>query len=363
MIPRRTARAVLMALLLVPFTDTSTHAAPVDEPKSKARPNFVLCMADDQGWGEVGYRPGGAPVETPALDEMAANGLRLDRFHAAAPVCSPTRGSVMTGRHPNRFGDFKWGYTLRPQEVTVAEVLRKAGYATGHFGKWHLGSMRADSPTSPGNSGFETWLSSPNFYDNSPLLSRNGTVVPTEGESSMVIVDAALDFIRDAKQDDRPFLAVVWFGSPHLPHQADPSTREPYAELPPAVQNYYGEITGIDRAMGRLRTQLRAQGLADETLVWYTSDNGPKPPKGDGRIGIHRWPARAQGDALGRGHPRPLHDRVAGGDPRGAGFQRPLQYGGHLPDPARSGRCLVPRRPASADRRHQPATADRGHDD
>ena len=126
---------------------------------------------------------------------MAASGLRFDRFYASAPVCSPTRGSVMTGRHPNRFGCFSWGHTLRPQEITVAEALKKAGYRTGHFGKWHLGSVRTGSPVNPGNSGFDEWISAPNFFDNSPILSNQGRALQIQGESSMVVVDSAVDFI------------------------------------------------------------------------------------------------------------------------------------------------------------------------
>ena len=138
------------------------------------KPNIVLCMADDQGWGDMAYN--GHPVlETPHFDAMAKAGLRFDRFYAGAPVCTPTRGSVMTGRHPNRFGCFKWGHTLRPQEITVAEALKQAGYATGHFGKWHLGSVQPGSPVNPGASGFDDWLSAPNYYDNDPFMSREGT--------------------------------------------------------------------------------------------------------------------------------------------------------------------------------------------
>jgi len=250
-----------------------TSAAP--DPPSK--PNIVLCMAEDQGYGDIGYLSDGA-VRTPNLDRMAAEGLRLDRFYAAAPVCSPTRGSVMTGRHPNRFGCFKWGYTLKPQEITVAEVLRTIGYETGHFGKWHLGSTRGVGPNNPDSAGFGTWLSAPPFYDNNPLLSREGRVARFEGESSMIAVDAALDFIRAASERDRPFLAVIWFGSPHNPHRATEQDRAPYSDLPEPVQHYFGEITGIDRAMGRLRAELRTLGVADNTLVWYTSDNGPRGP-------------------------------------------------------------------------------------
>ena len=122
------------------------------------RPNVVLCMADDQGLGDMGYT-GHPRIQTPTFDAMSREGLRFDRFYAAAPVCSPTRGSVMTGRHPNRFGCFSWGRTLRPQEITIAEALQQAGYRTGHFGKWHLGSVVARSPVSPGHSGFDAWLS------------------------------------------------------------------------------------------------------------------------------------------------------------------------------------------------------------
>lgn len=242
------------------------------------KPNFILCMADDQGWGDVGYN--GHPVlKTPTLDEMAATGLRFDRFYAAAPVCSPTRGSVLTGRHPNRFGCFSWGYTLRPQEITIAEALQKAGYITGHFGKWHLGSVRADSPVSPGNSGFLEWFSSPNFYENNPLMSHNGRVVHTDGESSQVTVEVALNFIRRARDTNSPFLAVIWFGSPHSPHQGAEENLALYEDQPERKRHYYAEITGIDRAMAYLRAELRQLGLADNTFVWYTSDNGPQAPE------------------------------------------------------------------------------------
>ncbi len=243
---------------------------------SSGRPNIVLCMADDQGFGDMAYN--GHPVlKTPNFDAMAASGLRFDRFYAAAPVCSPTRGSVMTGRHPNRFGCFKWGYTLRPQEITLAEALKKAGYATGHFGKWHLGSVRKGSPVNPGASGFDEWFSAPNFFDNDPILSREGAAVETRGESSQVTVNAALDFIRRHTETMQPFLAVVWFGSPHVPHQAIEEDRAVYADQEEKRQHFYGEITGMDRAFGELRKALRALGIHENTILWYCSDNGGLP--------------------------------------------------------------------------------------
>jgi arylsulfatase A-like enzyme len=236
-------------------------------------------MADDQGWGDVAYN-GHPLIKTPNFDAMAADALRFDRFYAASPVCSPTRASVMTGRHPNRFGCFKWGHTLRPQEITVAEALKTVGYVTGHFGKWHIGSVRKGSPVNPGASGFDEWLSSPNFFDNNPILSRRGVAVQTQGESSMVTVDAAIEFMRKHAKTQRPFLAVVWFGSPHGPHQAFEQDRALYAKLPKYLQHFFGEITAMDRAFGKLRKELRSLGIHENTILWYCSDNGGLPRMG-----------------------------------------------------------------------------------
>ena len=153
-----TMKTILLGISAVwLLTPSSSHADTKGAASAPTRPNVVLCMTDDQGWGDTGYN--GHPVlKTPALDEMAATGLRFNRFYAAAPVCSPTRGSVMTGRHPNRFGCFAFNFSLRPEEVTLAEALRAAGYATGHFGKWHLGPVKASSPVSPNQSGFDESL-------------------------------------------------------------------------------------------------------------------------------------------------------------------------------------------------------------
>lgn len=250
-------------------------------------PNIVLVMADDQGWGDMAYN-GHPRLKTPNFDALARTGVRFDQFHAAAPVCSPTRGSVMTGRNPNRFGCFSWGHALRPQEITIAEALKTAGYATGHFGKWHLGSVQKGSPVSPGASGFEEWVSSPNFFDLDPVLSVEGRAVPFQGDSSAVTVEAALKFVRRCAEKKQRFLAVVWFGSPHDPHQALEADKALYADLPEKLQNFYGEITAMDRAFGKLRHELRDLDLSENTLLWYCSDNGALPKIGSsgGRRGF-----------------------------------------------------------------------------
>jgi arylsulfatase A-like enzyme len=271
-----------------------------------SKPNFVLCMADDQGWGDMAYN-GHPAVRTPVFDEMARTGWRFDRFYAGAPVCSPTRASVMTGRTPNRMGAFSWGYNLRPQEITVAEALKTVGYTTGHFGKWHLGSVRADSPVNPGNSGFDEWLSAPNFFEVDPWLSDKGKAAKFTGESSEVVVKRALEFIRKARQGDKPFLAIVWFGSPHAPHVGTERDLALYKDQPPKQQHFLAEITAMDRAMGQLRAGLREQGVADNTLLWYNSDNGAIAEGSTGGLrakkgsiyegglrvpGLMEWPAR-----------------------------------------------------------------------
>ena len=263
--------ATLSAISLL-ATEKSVTDTDGDDVQDE-RPHIILVMSDDQGWGDVGYN--GHPIlKTPNLDAAAATGLRFDRFYAAAPSCSPTRASVLTGRHPNRMGVFSWGHAIRPQEVTLAEVLKREGYVTGHFGKWHLGSVKADSPVNPGNSGFDRWVSTPNFYDNNPIMSDQGREVKIEGESSAIAVDAALEWMETVVQGDAPIFAVIWFGSPHLPYHSDSVNEALYSDQRKKMREYLGELTGIDKAYGRLRDSLSEFGIRENTLLWYTSDNG-----------------------------------------------------------------------------------------
>ena len=240
------------------------------------RPNIVLVLADDQGWGETGYN-GHPYLKTPVLDDMAAKGLRFDRFYAAAPNCSPTRTSILTGRHPNRSGVFAPNHSTRPEEITIAQILRDAGYRTGHFGKWHVGAVKSASPTNPARMGYEEYLAHDNFFELDPPLSRNGGEPEIiQGESSEICVDAAISFLESIRSDGSdPFFVTLWFGSPHSPFRALPGDAEIYRDVPGIdLANRFAEITAMDRALGRFRVWLSDQGLSEDTLLWYTSDNG-----------------------------------------------------------------------------------------
>jgi arylsulfatase A-like enzyme len=306
---------------------TSDTFAATEQP-----PNIILLMGDDHGWDETGYN-GHPHLKTPVLDEMAATGLRLDRFYAAAPVCSPTRASVMTGRHPNRCGTFTPGWSTRPEEIGIARLLSDAGYTCGHFGKWHLGPVKAESPTNPGALGFDEWLSHDNFFEMDPHFSRNGGPPQQyKGESSEILIDETNRFIDRAKQQGKPFFAVVWFGSPHEPYSGLEKDLALYDNLPASYKDQtvrltsmetgrpterpldevlrerYAEITAMDRAIGQLRSHLGQEDLRENTLLWYCGDNGSpregsvtSPLRGrkgqmyEGGVrvpGVIEWPAR-----------------------------------------------------------------------
>lgn len=247
------------------------------------RPHIIFVMADDMGWGQTGYR-GHPLLKTPQLDRMAANGLRFERFYAGCPVCSPTRASVLTGRSPDRSGVLTHGYALRQQEKTIAQALKKAGYVTGHFGKWHLNGYKgpgvpilADDPYSPSAFGFDEWTSVTNFFDQNPLMSRKGEIVELQGDSSEVAVAEALRFVDRHRKGGQPMFAVIWFGTPHSPFRALDQDKSAFSSLDEASANHYGELVAMDRAVGTLRRRLSASGLADNTLLVFCSDNGGLP--------------------------------------------------------------------------------------
>lgn len=295
------------------------------------RPNIVIVVSDDQGWGDTGYN-GHPVVRTPHLDALAREGVRLDRFYAAAPVCSPTRGSILTGRHPSRYG-INWANEgrLPAEEVTLAKALREAGYRTGHFGKWHLGQLSrtlrqgrrsAVDParySPPWDHGFDTCFSTeasvPTFnpYHYTDFSARVESIIQQdpetvgrehrwpenfwmgpglfldevpEGDASRLLMDRALAFMREA--GTQPFFACIWFHAPHTPVAAGRESREPYAAFSADEQHWYGTLSAMDAQVGRLREELRRLGLADDTLILFCSDNGPSYTHGLGRAGPFR---------------------------------------------------------------------------
>ena len=283
----------LLVLALACFT------TPIGAAESPSRPNLILIVSDDQGWGDLGCH-GNPVLDTPHLDDMSRRGISLSRFYVS-PVCSPTRAALMTGRYNQRtrVNDTYLGRSmLEPAEVTVAELLRDGGYATGIFGKWHLGDCY---PMRPQDQGFESTvvmrggglaqpsdpLENERRYTN-PILWRNGEQFQAEGYITKVIFDEALAFIGQAASDDRPFFAYIATNAPHGPfHDVPMDLYEKYRQrdLSPVllgnrqtadtVARVYAMVEDIDRQVGRLVEGLEARGLDRNTLVIFMCDNGP----------------------------------------------------------------------------------------
>lgn len=327
---------VVQLIILACFFGCSTqhHSAP----------NVILLMADDLGWGDTGYN-GNTVIMTPSLDRMSEEGIKFNRFYSAAPVCSPTRASCLTGRHPYRTGVF-FANTgiLRPEELTLAEVLKEEGYITGHFGKWHLGTFTtteadanrggSDNPghfNPPSEHGFDTYFSTEskvptwdpmlrpttfegpeslhfgwNHLEEGEPAQPYGTAYWTpegratenlQGDDSRVIMDRAIPFIEKAADAGEPFFAVIWFHAPHLPCVAGPEYAEMYKEETFKMQQFAGCVTAMDAQIGRLREKLEELCVAENTMIWFCSDNGPE--------GNNAAPGQTGGF---RGRKRSLHE-------------------------------------------------------
>jgi len=253
------------------------------------KPNIVHIYCDDLGYGDLGCF-GNPVIRTPELDKLAAEGMRLTDFYCPSPVCSPSRAGVMTGQTPNRTGVYDWipensGVHLTGNEITVPQLLRSGGYTTCHSGKWHLISKWDGSEPTPGDHGFDYWFSTQNnahpTHHNPDNFIRNGKPVgPLEGYSSTIIVDEAIRFIKQVYRQQQPFALFVWFHSPHEPI----ATAEKFMDWYPDVEEptrieYFGNVSQMDYEVGRLMRVLNDLNLRDETLVMFSSDNGPETLK------------------------------------------------------------------------------------
>ena len=256
---------------------------------------------------------------------MARSGIKFNRFYSAAPVCSPTRGSCLTGRHPYRYG-MKWAgrYALPDEEITIAEYLNAIGYATGHFGKWHVGGLsetinQSEFPggptpySPPWKNGFDECFSTesmmptynPYYHIGGDYGTEDYKFVQSEvvdfgqqhggfewkdrywigedqmvnenlaGDDSQIIMDKSLDFIHRKVREDKRFFAMIWFHTPHTPVVAGNEHRANYDSFSMEEQHWYGSITAMDEQVGRLRNGLKEMKISENTLLWFCSDNGP----------------------------------------------------------------------------------------
>jgi arylsulfatase B len=292
----RNSHAFLALLCLVSFGSSCAKNSPALE-----RPNIVIIVADDMGWGDVGFH--GSPISTPGIDRLALEGMVLDRFYVF-PVCSPTRAGLMTGRYPIRFGLMKAAipphrnFSMDEEEVIIPQVLAKAGYKhRGIFGKWHLGHTHIKyTPTRRGFTEFVGHYNGAIDYfsherDGELDWHRNEESNYDEGYATDLIADAASRFIRK-HANDGPFFCYVPFNAPHSPFQAKDEDIDRYRSLPELPANtsnnqfrptYAAMVDCMDQGISRILQALDEAGIADNTLVWFFSDNGGTSYAGDNR--------------------------------------------------------------------------------
>ena len=291
---------------------------PATDDSSPSAPNIIMIMTDDQGWAQVGFH-GNPFIRTPTLDRMAAESTEFTQFYVE-PKCAPTRAALLTGRHGyrSRVVDTYLGRTLlEPEAVTLAELLAENGYATGIFGKWHLGD---NFPLRPMDQGFQETLvhrggglgqpAGPpgnTYWD--PVLEHNGESKKYEGYCTKIFTDALIDFIR--VNSDQPFFGYLATNVPHGPFDVDEEWIAPYREmgLPERTARVYGMIEEFDQNLDRLLGELDTLGLAERTIVVFLTDNGPtqqtftaglKERKGSAYDGgtrvpfLFRWPEQVE---------------------------------------------------------------------
>ena len=306
-----------------------------------AAPNIVVLIADDMGWGDVGYHD--SDIGTPEIDRLAAEGIELDRFYVQS-VCSPTRATLMTGRSPLSHGvssPFNPWYAngLAFDEKLMPEYLREGGYQTHAVGKWHLG------PNEPGyhplNRGFDTYYGNLHGYMDYETHAvfgridwqRDGATVIEEGYSTHLLADEAVRHIKE-RDPDRPVFLYVAFSAPHSPLQAPAATIAEYADIEDENRRIYAAmVTEMDRAIARITTALDEEQMMDDTLLMFFTDNGGRAKSRREKCAA----ARQQGFALGGWNPCSRIVLWIGGA-RGRSCIRPTDYGHGSPADVSRGR-------------------------
>ncbi len=286
------------------------------------RPNIVVVLADDMGWGDSAPY-GNKIIQTPNLSRLAAEGVRFTQSYAAAGVCSPSRSAILTGRTPYRNGVWQHlsGNTethLRTSEITYPKLLKGIGYETCHVGKWHLNSVpqfNVPEYPQPGDHGYDYWMATQNnavpSHQNPDNFVRNGTPVgELTGYSSHLVAAEAVHWLKNIHDPAKPFALSIWFHEPHKPIATDPKYSDLYGNDPNRI--YQGNVTQMDAGLGRVMQALDELGLTENTWIIFMSDNGPegqsetnggstgglrgrKRSDHEGGIrvpGIARWPGR-----------------------------------------------------------------------
>ena len=281
-------RRTLLHLLIVAFLSALALGLKPDLTSNNApncQPNVLLIMTDDQGWGDLSLH-GNLDLQTPNLDQLARSGAQFERFYVS-PVCAPTRASLLTGRYHLRTGTITvtggWE-AMRPDETTIAELFRANGYRTGCFGKWHNGEHYPQTPQGQGFDQFTGFLGGHlnNYFD--AKLEQNGQLRPTKGFITDVLTDAALSFIR--AKSDKPFFCYVPYNAPHSPFQVPDAYFKPFKDkgLTDELASVYGMVKNVDDNIGRLLKQLEKQGVANNTIVVFLTDNGPNGVRYNGHM-------------------------------------------------------------------------------
>ncbi len=289
-------------------------AAPVAMMAQNTRPNILVVVLDDLGLADLGYL-GASDLKTPNIDALAAGGVKFRNWYSNAPVCAPARASILSGRFPARAGVPDNGGGLTPGMPTIASTLKAAGYSTGCFGKWHLGS---DDRTCPNAHGFDSFYGfhsgcvdyfshryywgeprTPNYHD----LWRNRTEIFEDGQYlTERIAQETVDFVSRRKS---PFFGYVAFNAPHYPMHAPAKYVELFKKLDPERRTYAAMIAAVDTGVGAIRRELERTGVADNTLLFVLGDNGATTEK---RAGLNGEYATAGSNSPFKGYKFSLFD-------------------------------------------------------